>query len=236
MRLPILKRLVRYVSNGPMSQPRRVLEDRCLEYTALLRTYEAIRRQNVAEAEAAQINIQETETETETEARGQQSIIQQMSILSDQSWEERQRRRENQRRQENQPVAEERSQRIRAFLRNLGQPTTATATAAATATATAATRLPPTKPQVTITMQPIDLSAIETCCICLENDSYIQTNCGHGFCNCILQHTSMNGVKCPMCRQELTSFAYSCKTHYESTSRLGNLLNMGRVSYAFANV
>lgn len=291
MRLPILKRLVRHLG-GAMSQPRRVLEQRCIEYTELLRIREIIERERAVAAVAQQQQQQAThranamaiasreltnrriqaeeEAENVAAARGQRprpdTIVQQMSNLSDQSWEERQARQENNaivqiRQEQNRIHNEERSIRIRAFLRNMGIPSQQQALAqqqggiassaqqqalaqqqgdiASLAQAAPLATPPNTKPVIQVKVNPVDPTvcdkhaSLETCCICLESDSYIQTNCGHVFCNCILQHTSKNGVKCPMCRQELTSLAYSCKTQFESTSRLGDMLNMGRVSYAF---
>lgn len=322
LRLPILKRLIRHLG-GAMSQTRRVLEQRCLEYTELLRVREIIERENMlmAAQELAEISMQEdavdvdadmavdddvvvtdvdanaaaaaaaiaveaaavqnrerivqqfviqqmanrpgqnleeleAEAEARAAARGQrprqrpQTIVQQMATLSDQSWEERRVRQENTaisqiREEQNRIHNEERSLRIRSFLRNLGVPSQQQVVAAqqggiASLAQAAPLATPPnTKPVIQVKVNIIDPTvcdkhtSLETCCICLESESYIQTNCGHVFCNCILQHTSKNGVKCPMCRQELTSLAYSCKTQYDSTSRLGDMLNMGRVSYAF---
>lgn len=326
LRLPILKRLIRHLG-GAMSQTRRVLEQRCLEYTELLRVREIIERENMlmAAQELAEISMQEedmavdddvvvtdvdvtaaatdanadaaiaadvaaaveaaavqnrerivqqfviqqmanrpgqnleeleAEADARASARGQrprqrpQTIIQQMATLSDQSWEERRIRRENTaisqiREEQNRIHNEERSLRIRSFLRNLGVPSQQQGISAqqggiASLAQAAPLATPPnTKPVIQVKVNIIDPTAcdkhtvLETCCICLESDSYIQTNCGHVFCNCILQHTSKNGVKCPMCRQALTSLAYSCKTQYETTSRLGDMLNMGRVSYEF---
>lgn len=331
LRLPILKRLIRHLG-GAMSQTRRVLEQRCLEYTELLRVREIIERENMlmAAQELAEISMQEdaanadantdadmavddvdvdvtavaaantdaaiaadvaaaveaaavqnrerivqqfviqqmanrpgqnleeleAEADARAAARGQrprqrpQTIVQQMATLSDQSWEERRIRRENTaisqiREEQNRIHNEERSLRIRSFLRNLGVPSQQQVVAAqqggiASLAQAAPLATPPnTKPVIQVKVNIIDPTAcdkhtvLETCCICLESDSYIQTNCGHVFCNCILQHTSKNGVKCPMCRQALTSLAYSCKTQYETTSRLGDMLNMGRVSYEF---
>lgn len=284
MRLCVLKRLVRHLG-GVMSQPRRVLEERCIEYTILLRFQELIERENVMRASArnmeerrvqeairrdnamaaasrelAQRRIQE-EAEAREAARGRsertQTTFQQMSNLSDQSWEERHIRQENIALAQNNVLEEhnrihneERSIRIRSFLRNMGIPNqqqavsaqqggiTSLAQVASLAQAAPLATPPNTKAVIQIGVKPSNpceknTEVLETCCICMESDSYIQTNCGHVFCNCILQHVSKNGVKCPMCRQELKSLAYSCKTHYESTSRLGDMINMGRVSFAF---
>ena len=64
-----------------------------------------------------------------------------------------------------------------------------------------------------------------TCCICLETDTYIKTNCGHVFCNCILQHLSKNGVSCPMCRQPVNQLNYGDAEHLDTTLKMLPMLS-----------
>lgn len=55
------------------------------------------------------------------------------------------------------------------------------------------------------------------CAICLGQTSdicYVKTNCGHSFCNCILHHIMVNGVKCPLCRQNIYSLSYTNAQFY----------------------
>lgn len=59
-----------------------------------------------------------------------------------------------------------------------------------------------------------------TCCICMEVDTYITTNCQHAFCNCILHHLSKNGVSCPMCRQSIHELIYDDADHLDTTKKL----------------
>ena len=63
-------------------------------------------------------------------------------------------------------------------------------------------------------------SKITTCCICLETNTYIKTNCGHVFCNCILQHLSKNGVSCPMCRGKVFELNYGDAEHLDTTVKM----------------
>ena len=69
-----------------------------------------------------------------------------------------------------------------------------------------------------------ELPTETTCCICLETDTYITTNCGHVFCNCILQHLSKNGVSCPMCRQPVIELNYEDADHLDTTLKMLPLL------------
>jgi hypothetical protein len=71
----------------------------------------------------------------------------------------------------------------------------------------------------------------EVCCICMESQSYIKTNCGHVFCNCILHHLVKNGVKCPMCRQDVATLVYSQPSQYESTLRIWPLISSGNIHF-----
>lgn len=60
----------------------------------------------------------------------------------------------------------------------------------------------------------------KTCCICLENDTYIETNCKHAFCICIVKHLSKNGVLCPMCRQPVTELNHEDVLHLDKTMEM----------------
>lgn len=48
----------------------------------------------------------------------------------------------------------------------------------------------------------------ELCSICLENKTYIETECSHTFCNCLIIHFNSNGLNCPMCRQNIQRIHY----------------------------
>ena len=71
----------------------------------------------------------------------------------------------------------------------------------------------------------------EDCCICMNSNSYIETGCHHVFCNCILHHLVKNGVKCPICRQDITTLLYGQPTQYESTLRILPLINSGNIRF-----
>lgn len=71
----------------------------------------------------------------------------------------------------------------------------------------------------------------EDCCICMDSNSYIETGCHHVFCNCILHHLVKNGVKCPICRQDITTLLYSQPTQYDSTLRILPLINSGNIRF-----
>jgi hypothetical protein len=71
----------------------------------------------------------------------------------------------------------------------------------------------------------------DVCCICMESTCYVQTNCNHSFCNCILQHMSKNGPQCPCCRQGVTGLAYSVPEHYDAVIRLLPILRQGAVQF-----
>lgn len=65
--------------------------------------------------------------------------------------------------------------------------------------------------QPTVVIAPPEASLSE-CCICLGSNSdtcYVDTNCGHSFCNCILHHVVKNGVKCPLCRKAIHTLTYN---------------------------
>jgi len=62
------------------------------------------------------------------------------------------------------------------------------------------------------------------CCICLNKEIYITTNCRHEFCNCILQHISKNGVSCPMCRQRIYELNYHDNNYLDTTVKMLPLL------------
>jgi hypothetical protein len=62
----------------------------------------------------------------------------------------------------------------------------------------------------------------ETCSICLENTTNIMTNCGHHFCQCIVEHISNKKIEnsknaeisCPNCRQEITALHFNNPEQY----------------------
>lgn len=76
----------------------------------------------------------------------------------------------------------------------------------------------------------------ENCSICFDK-SFIQTNCQHCYCNCILHHLSKNGASCPMCRQDITSITYSHNDFYESTLKIAPIFNTtGKTVFVFNSV
>ena len=60
----------------------------------------------------------------------------------------------------------------------------------------------------------------EPCCICLDTATYIETNCHHSFCNCLLHHIAQYNAKCPMCRQDVHTLTYTEAEIYHSTMKL----------------
>lgn len=57
------------------------------------------------------------------------------------------------------------------------------------------------------------------CAICLGGSSdicYLKTSCGHSFCNCIIQNMIKNGVKCPLCRQNIHALRYTNAQFYNN--------------------
>ena len=76
----------------------------------------------------------------------------------------------------------------------------------------------------------------ENCSICFDK-SFIQTNCQHCYCNCILHHLSKNGASCPICRQDITSITYSHNDFYESTLKIAPIFNTtGKTVFVFNSV
>lgn len=71
----------------------------------------------------------------------------------------------------------------------------------------------------------------DVCCICMESTCYVQTNCNHSFCNCILQHMSRNGPQCPCCRQGVTGLVYSIPEQYDAVIRLLPILCQSAVQF-----
>lgn len=62
------------------------------------------------------------------------------------------------------------------------------------------------------------LPTTESCSICLDVNSYIQTNCRHSFCDCIITHC-LNKTSCPICRQEVTNLTvHNNKTNFRVLS------------------
>lgn len=84
-----------------------------------------------------------------------------------------------------------------------------------------------------ISIKKVDAQVVKTdvCCICMESTCYVQTNCNHSFCNCILQHMSKNGPQCPCCRQGVTGLAYSVPEQYDAVIRLLPILRQGAVQF-----
>jgi hypothetical protein len=71
----------------------------------------------------------------------------------------------------------------------------------------------------------------EVCCICDESVCYVETNCKHSYCNCILHQLSKSGTGCPYCRQEITTLTYSQPDQYDAMARLLPIINHGTVKF-----
>lgn len=90
----------------------------------------------------------------------------------------------------------------------------------------------PSKRRETVSIQKGETAVTEDdCCICLESKSYIQTNCGHVFCNCILHHFVKNGVSCPMCREAVNTLVYNQPILYEATLRILPLIHSETIHF-----
>lgn len=55
------------------------------------------------------------------------------------------------------------------------------------------------------------------CPICLTVESYIQTNCGHCFCDCAITHC-LKSNSCPLCRQTIKELTIQDKKNYRIIS------------------
>lgn len=73
----------------------------------------------------------------------------------------------------------------------------------------------PEVPPITLTCVEVPLSHTETCSICLSEDvkPYIQTACGHSFCDCLITHC-LKKNHCPLCRQTVTDLKIHDANHY----------------------
>ena len=58
---------------------------------------------------------------------------------------------------------------------------------------------------------------LEVCSICLSDESYIQTNCHHCFCDCVITHCLKNKA-CPLCRTIITELAIHDKKSFRILS------------------
>ena len=73
----------------------------------------------------------------------------------------------------------------------------------------------PEVPPITMTCVEVPLPNTETCSICLSEDvkAYIQTACGHCFCDCLITHC-LKKNHCPLCRQTVTALKIHDTNHY----------------------
>lgn len=56
-----------------------------------------------------------------------------------------------------------------------------------------------------------------TCCICLTNAPFIQTQCGHAFCGCIATHLmQFQKTQCPLCREQVAQLTMHDERAYQS--------------------
>ena len=62
-----------------------------------------------------------------------------------------------------------------------------------------------------------NVSDSESCPICLSDDSYIQTNCHHCFCDCVITHCLKN-KSCPLCRTTVTELVIQDKKSFRIIS------------------
>jgi len=56
---------------------------------------------------------------------------------------------------------------------------------------------------------------IEPCCICMNQLPFMQTQCGHSFCSCILTHLHKQS-SCPLCRADITTLGITDLRVYET--------------------
>ena len=60
----------------------------------------------------------------------------------------------------------------------------------------------------------------EPCCICMDTEPYIETNCHHHYCNCLLHHITKYNAKCPLCREEIKTLTYNNAEMFNGTKKI----------------
>ena len=63
----------------------------------------------------------------------------------------------------------------------------------------------------------------DSCSICLESVPYIETNCHHHYCNCILHYISKYNTKCPLCREEINTLTYNNREMHKEATKIFNI-------------
>jgi len=71
----------------------------------------------------------------------------------------------------------------------------------------------------------------DVCGICLSNDSFIQTQCGHPFCQCIQTHLLKYNKACPLCRTDITHLTLFDKRSYECMKTMNDLVPNSILSF-----
>lgn len=87
---------------------------------------------------------------------------------------------------------------------------------------------PPVKKNIKVYLQenrPFKCENNDSCSICLETVPYIETNCHHQFCNCILHYISKYNTKCPLCREEINTLTYNNKDSHKEATKIFNIKN-----------
>jgi len=75
----------------------------------------------------------------------------------------------------------------------------------------------PPLPKIKISYAPALTFNEPTCSICLTAEPYYQTQCGHDFCYCLLEHVIQYGNhSCPLCRNDVISIKTSSQPCYQS--------------------
>lgn len=92
-------------------------------------------------------------------------------------------------------------------------------------------RPPPTGRQIQLSCSDCVMTDDE-CAICFGK-TYIQTQCGHSFCHCIVQHIGKKPkVDCPLCRTEITQLKFNQAVYYNVLKSTAGMLPMGRFAFA----
>ena len=73
--------------------------------------------------------------------------------------------------------------------------------------------------------------ADDKCAICFEK-TYIQTQCGHSFCHCIVQYIGKKAkVDCPLCRTEIIQLEFNQPLYYNVLKSTAGMLPIGRFHF-----